>query len=197
MSEGLWGYPTAGIALPCRCAADPQQSLPEQRLWEYAGRFGPVLQPRDVMHVVSEQEAASLFAQHATGAAPSRARGSTGGGGSGGSDPAGAGGEPSGKGGGGTRERGLREGLVPVAAAGGAAPAAAGGWKFRTLDIAVGLYPFLLSNWWHSSDGEWPAGQGALAVAAVGGRCSRARSGWQAQDDWNQQRRQHASAGRG
>lgn len=45
--------------------------------------------------------------------------------------------------------------------------AVGGQWRFRMVELVVGLQPFLLSNYWHSMDGEgWPGGREAADLLA-------------------------------
>ena len=127
-------------------AADPNVVLPEVRLWEYADIEGkdptrPAIPLNKLLHIVSQQEAAALFAARLAQGA-SNAGGSSSGGSS--SGPLDQGGGTAG---------------TAAAAAGG------GGGGYVALDTVVALQPFLLQNWWHTMDGERRGAAGGWMVA--------------------------------
>ena len=143
--------------------ADPQQvALPEARLFEWSGKHGPEVPLKDLIHVISEQEAAMLFASDSPGSA-----------------------EP-----GGSRQllqqqqqqqRQQEEEEQPAPPGGSRQVlAAAGGeaqWRFRLVELAVVLQPFLLPNYWHSMDGGWRARRLPAVLGAAGLSDGRAGQG--------------------
>ncbi|GAB4813471.1 hypothetical protein N2152v2_000517 [Parachlorella kessleri] len=123
-------------------ATDANMSLPEVRVWEYAEspkvekpQWGPTIPLSKLLRVVSQEEAAALFAARlAQGPQGNTAAGAS-----------------------------MGSGEAPPDAAAGplnqgdgdpGAPAvvAAAGGGYRALGSVVALQPFLLNNWWHTMD---------------------------------------------
>ena len=168
---------SCSAAVTAHAAADPAAGLPEGgRLNEYAGSHTPRIPLNEVLTVVSQQEAADLFAPFAVAEQQPWAAGAAAGSGSsndgitdtnsGGTSS--SGGDRSSRPDGSRRllgsnpdaagqdaERVVQQVSQPVAlqAVPSSQPAQQR-WAFDVVTAAVGLQPFLLSNWWHTMDGE-------------------------------------------